>query len=36
MDLSKKLLLHLSDLVYPSLKDNDSLPGTFVAEYSLK
>lgn len=34
MDLTKKLLLHFSVFVYSPLKDNDSLPGTFVAEYS--
>lgn len=34
MNLTKKLFPHFSDLVYSPPKDNDSLPGTFVAEYS--
>lgn len=35
MALTKERLLHFYDLVYPSLKDDDSLHGTFVAEQSL-
>lgn len=34
MNLTKKLFPHFSDLVYSPPKDNDSLPGNFVAEYS--